>query len=226
MTYNIRGHAAEKDPEHVAALAAVINGCGPDIACLQEVHCGTRRSRGDQAEELSSRTGLRMAFGRSCPMDGGDYGNAVLTSGEVTASEVIPLPGSGEARSMMRVDLVINEVPMSVFVTHLSAWGRFRRRERMEQIEAVADATSRSALPHLLAGDLNVSPRSHEIRALIAHGHLQPSDTMREPTFRFTRQRLDYIFCDRNWSVLNSRVARQGPSDHWPLVVELAMEKA
>lgn len=224
MTYNIKGHAAERDPDHVSALAEVINSGEPDVVCLQEVHCRTRRSRIDQADELSRLTGLAVAFGRSCSMDGGDYGNAVLARGDAVLADLIPLPGKGEPRSLMRADVTVRGTRLSVFVTHLSAWGRFRRRHRLAQIAAVATATAGSSLPHVLAGDLNVSPRSREIRTLISYGHLQPSDSMSDPTYPLTRQRLDYVFCDFHWNVLRSEILRRGPSDHWPLLVELGLE--
>jgi endonuclease/exonuclease/phosphatase (EEP) superfamily protein YafD len=40
-------------------------------------------------------------------------------------------------------------------------------------------------------------------------------------THRMTRQRIDYVFADHGWTPTASRVLRVGPSDHWPVVVEL-----
>ena len=223
MTYNIQGHAAARRSDHVAEIAGVIDAAAPDVVCLQEVHCRTRKARIDQAEELSRLTGLTLAFGRSCAMDGGDYGNAILTRGEVTSSEVHPLPGAGEPRSVMRSDVRLGEISLSVFVTHLSAWGIMRRRERLAQVATLGEVTADASFPHVLAGDLNVPPGAAEIRALAGFEHLEPSDEMREATHPLTRQRLDYVFCDPRWEILRSEVLRRGPSDHWPLVVELAM---
>lgn len=223
MTYNIQGHAAVRRADHLTRIAEVIESEKPDVVCLQEVHCRTRNVVVDQGEELARLTRLRLAFGRSCAMNGGDYGNGVLTRGEVDASEVCELPGRGEPRSLMRSDLTVDGIPLSIFVTHLSAWGRLRRSERLEQIAKVGDVTAAAARPHVLAGDFNVSPSAVEIRKLLAHGHLKPSDAMRQPTFPLMRQRLDYVFCDPRWSVGRSEVVRRGPSDHWPLVVELQL---
>lgn len=223
MTYNIQGHAAARDPRHLEGIAEVIGEAAPDVVCLQEVHCRTRTAGIDQAEELARRTGLTLAFGRSCAMDGGDYGNAVLARGEVTASEVYPLPGGGEPRSVMRSDVSVRGTSMSAFVTHLSAWGRLRRRERLQQIARLGEITTGSPLPHVLAGDFNVPPKSEEIRTLMQHGKLRPADEMVAMTYRLTRQRLDYVFCDPRWGVVRSQVLRRGPSDHWPVVVELEL---
>ena len=86
MTYNIQGHAAARRPDHLEKIAAVIANVSPDIVGLQEVHCRTRKLPIDQGERLAELTGLTLAFGRSCSMDGGEYGNAVLTRGSVTQS--------------------------------------------------------------------------------------------------------------------------------------------
>jgi len=223
MTYNIRGQAAARRADHIVKIAEVISRLAPDVVGLQEVHCGTRASGDDQAATLAQLTGLNLAFGRSCAMDGGDYGNAVLTRGTVVASEVFPLPGAGEPRSLMRSDIQLDGTAFSFFVTHLAAWGRLLRRARLAQIARLGDITAESALPHVLAGDFNVSPRAEEIRLLMERGHLHPSDSFKEVTFPMMRQRLDYVFCDPRWRVTNSEVVHRGPSDHWPVVVTLEL---
>jgi endonuclease/exonuclease/phosphatase family metal-dependent hydrolase len=226
MTYNIHGLAAARRPDYIVKIAEVITSVAPDIAGLQEVHCRTRQATIDQAETLARLTGLQLAFGRACAMDGGDYGNAVLTRGTVTATEVFPLPGAGEPRSLMRADVQLDGTPFSFFVTHLAAWGRLLRRARLAQIANLGDITAAAKLPHVLVGDFNVSPRAEEIRTLMARGHLRPSDSFREVTFPMTRQRLDYVFCDPRWSVIKTEVVHRGPSDHWPVVVELQLESS
>ena len=224
MTYNIQGHAASRRTDHLEKIADVIAAISPDIAGLQEVHCRTRRLPIDQGERLAELTGLTLAFGRSCSMDGGEYGNAVLTRGTTTSVEVSPLPGGGEPRSLMRADVDIDSTPLSFFVTHLSAWGRMRRRDRLAQIAKVGAITAEAPHPHILTGDFNVPPTTEEIRLLMAQGHLRASDPLLDFTYRLLRQRLDYVFIDPRWTVLKSDVIRTGPSDHWPVVVELALK--
>jgi endonuclease/exonuclease/phosphatase (EEP) superfamily protein YafD len=88
----------------------------------------------------------------------------------------------------------------------------------------VGEITAGAPHPHILVGDFNVPPTAEEIRALIAHGHLRASDPLLDFTYRLLRQRLDYVFIDPRWTVLKSDVVRTGPSDHWPIVVELALK--
>jgi endonuclease/exonuclease/phosphatase family metal-dependent hydrolase len=225
MTYNIQGHAAARRPDHVPKLAEVIAGASPDVVGLQEVHCRTRAFSGNQGEQLAELTGLHLVFGKSCAMDGGDYGNAVLTRGKVLASNTHALPGSGEPRSLLQTDIEVNGGAFTFFVTHLAAWGRLLRVARLRQIAELGDITSRGALPHVLVGDFNVAPAAEEMKVLLSHRHLQMCGEQREPTFPMTRQRLDYVFCDPRWEFVSSDVIRRGPSDHWPILTEMRLAR-
>ncbi len=226
MTYNIQGQAAARRPDHVAKIAEVISIVAPDIVGLQEVHCRTKAARIDQGEQLAHLAGLNLAFGRSCAMDGGDYGNLVLTRGDIRQSRVFPLPGAGEPRSVMQTDIDLDGTRLSFFVTHLAAWGRLLRRARLEQIARLGDITADAVMPRILTGDFNVSPRAEEIRLLMSRGHLRPCGPLHEMTYPMTRQRLDYVFCDPRWTVIRSEAVRRGPSDHWPVVVELSLRES
>ena len=221
MSYNIQGHAAAKREDHLPKLAEVIAAVNPDIVGLQEVHCRTRVGPVHQGESLASLTGMNLWFGRSCAMDGGDYGNAVLTRGTIDSARVHPLPGSGEPRSVLEADITIDGAGVTFFVTHLAAWGRLLRVSRLRQIAVLGDITARGARPHVLVGDFNVPPAAEEMQILLSHGHLRVCGDMKEVTFPMTRQRLDYVFADPAWSVSSAEVVRRGPSDHWPIVVEL-----
>ena len=223
MSYNIQGHAASRAADHLPKLAEVIAAAAPHVVGLQEVHCGTRVSPIDQAHRLAELTGLKVVFGKSCAMDGGDYGNAILTRGEVKGSEVHPLPGSGEPRSLMRADIAINGSTMTFFVTHLAAWGRLLRVARIRQIEKLSDIVAGVKTPHVLVGDFNVPPGADEMRMLLSRGHFRACGEAGDVTFPMTRQRLDYILCDSSWQCLGSEIIRRGPSDHWPVVAELEM---
>jgi endonuclease/exonuclease/phosphatase family metal-dependent hydrolase len=223
MTFNIQGNAASRRSDHIPKVAEVISAVAPDAVGVQEVHCRTRSSPVDQGAQLATLTGMNLAFGRSCPMDGGDYGNAILTRGTVTRSHVYALPGSGEPRSLLQADIALEGGEFSFFVTHLAAWGRLLRVARLAQIAELGDITARGTLPHVLAGDFNVAPGAEELRVLLSHGHLRICGDSAEATFPMTRQRLDYVFCDPRWEFVSSEVVRRGPSDHWPVVVELRM---
>ena len=226
MSYNIQGHAAMRRQDHLPKLAEVIAAVKPDVVGLQEVHFRTRVGPDHQSEILASLTGLNHHFGRSTIMDGGEYGNAVLTRGTVVNAHTHPLPGSGEPRSVLQADIELDGIVFSFFVTHLAAWGRLLRVARLRQIAELGDVIARGSLPHVLVGDFNVPPAAEEIRVLLAHGHLRVCGDAKEATFPMTRQRLDYVFCDPRWEFVSSDVIRRGPSDHWAIIVDLKLRES
>jgi endonuclease/exonuclease/phosphatase family metal-dependent hydrolase len=225
MSYNIQGHAAIRRDDHLPKLAEVIAAVKPDVVGLQEVHNHTRVGPVHQGEVLASLTGMQHQFGRSTIMDGGEYGNAVLTRGTIKSSYVYPLPGSGEPRSVLQTDIAIDNFEFTFFATHLAAWGRLLKVARMRQIAELGDITARGTLPHVMVGDFNVPPAADEIQMLLSHGHLRICGDPKEATFPMTRQRLDYVFCDSRWEFVSSDVIRRGPSDHWAIVVELNLRE-
>ena len=224
MTYNIQGHAAGGRADHLPRIAETIAAAAPDVVGLQEVHQRTRPSKMvDQAEVVARLSGYNLHFGRSCRMDGGDYGNAVLTRGTIETATVHALPGAGEPRSLLQAEVSVNGIRFDFFVTHLAAWGRLLRHARLQQIATVGDITARAVLPHILVGDFNITPPTEEMRVLLTHSHLRICGDTKEPTFPLTRSRLDYIFCDARFELTSQQIIHRGPSDHWPLVVEVSV---
>src|SRR6185369_1909301 len=105
MTYNIQGHAAERQQDHMIKIAETVAGEKPDVVALQEVYC---RKSGDQGAIVAHLAGLKLAFGKSCEINGGDYGNAILTRGTIESSRVHPLPGAGEPRSLLETCVAVD----------------------------------------------------------------------------------------------------------------------
>jgi endonuclease/exonuclease/phosphatase family metal-dependent hydrolase len=236
MTYNVQGHGSLLVGSYLRRIARVIADEKPDLVGLQEVYRGGWRARfADQAEALARETGMTVHFGRSFGGGGGgggdvgrggrrgrtgEFGNALLAAGEVRSVEVHPLPGAGEPRTVLESRVVVRGTELRFLVTHLAAWGRLGRAARGRQVEALAAQLRRTAGPFVLVGDLNAPPDAPEL------GHLMATDLFRAcgelaSTHRMTRQHLDYVFADRGWTPVASRVLRRGPSDHWPVVVDL-----
>lgn len=226
MSYNIRGQAAFYGSAHLERIAKVIGSVDPDVVALQEVHRETWRSRfRDQLAELSERTGMRAAFGSSLDLGRGQYGNAILTRGAILHSVVHPLPGSGEARTVLETLVQIRGGVVTVYATHLAAWGRWGQRTRLRQAARAARLVGRSRLPFILAGDFNSEPSSRELAWFAKDARLISCFAAASATHRVTRQCLDYIFVDRRWQIDDARVIAEGPSDHWPIVAELRWQR-
>jgi endonuclease/exonuclease/phosphatase family metal-dependent hydrolase len=192
------------------------------VVALQEVHRGTWKSRyRDQVSELAERTGMRAAFGPSIDLGRGDYGNAVLTRGEILHSVVHPLPGRGEARTLFEALVEVGGGVLTVYSTHLAAWGPWGRARRVRQAARAARIVRRSRIPFILAGDFNSEPSTRELAWFENDTRLISCFSSPAATHRVSRRCLDYIFVDRRWEIDQARVIAEGPSDHWPIVAEL-----
>lgn len=225
VSYNIEGHAALWNREHLDEVAETLRRLDPDVVGLQEVHRGTWQARfADQAAELARRTGYEVWFGPSFTAGGGEFGNALLTRGEVVAARVLPLPSVGEPRSALEATIRIGGRELTFFVTHLAAWGPLRREIRLEQTECLAELAGASRRPAVLVGDLNAGPGTPELTRLAGGAPLALCGSDSAPTHRRTGARLDHVLCTPGWGAASARVAQLGPSDHWPVTAVLTWE--
>jgi endonuclease/exonuclease/phosphatase family metal-dependent hydrolase len=222
MSYNIQGHAALLDRDHMSDIAEVIVQEQPDIVGLQEVHVRTWQARrSDQLQQLETLTGMRSAFGPALRSLGGAYGNALLTRGEILQTQVYDLPSFGEPRSLLRATIRIHGSEIDVFVAHLAAWGPLNRRVRRQQAACLAAIVGSTPRPYVLVGDLNATPGNEELSVLLRGTPLTPSGDMQAATHKVTGQRLDFILTDPRWTTVSARVLDVDPADHKPLVSTL-----
>jgi endonuclease/exonuclease/phosphatase family metal-dependent hydrolase len=225
LTYNIEGHAALLRSDHIAQIADVINAVHPDVVGINEAHRKTFQARfADEVEELRRRTHMNGVFGRSYSFMGGAFGNAVLTRGDIVRSDVHPLPGTGEPRTLLEALVRIDGGTIDFMVAHTSAWGSINRLQRGEQLACMNSWVRSSAYPTILTGDFNAPPESPEIARFLGENVLQFAGNPATPSHKMLSQRLDYILADRGWKVHDARVLDTGPSDHKPVLAELVHE--
>jgi endonuclease/exonuclease/phosphatase family metal-dependent hydrolase len=222
MTYNIEGHDELIHANHIAEIAAVINQVKPDIVGLQEVHHMTWQSRfHDQAAELIRRTGMHGWFGKSYENFGGQFGNLLLTRGEIASAVVHPLPSIGEPRTIMETVVRIDGATLNVYVTHLTAWGKFNANSRDAQLACVAKHIRTSRYPYLVIGDFNAPPTAAEVERFRKENAAQICGEDIGISHPLLKERIDYVWADYGWEVRSARVFKAGPSDHYPVVTEL-----
>lgn len=223
MTYNIQGHATLLKPHHIEEIAKTILEYQPDIVAINEAHRGTWQARfGDHVEQLRRLTRMDGAFGRSYRFLGGDFGNAVLTRGDVVRASVHDLPGTGEPRSVFETIVRVNGGVIELYVTHLAAWGAINAETRDLQLQCVADHVRASGHPFILAGDINAAPDAEEVRKFLRLGIVKPTFAGPVATHRVTEKQLDHILVSGGWQIRAARVLDDGPSDHRPVLVDLA----
>ena len=222
MSFNIQGHSSFVREGHIEEVARTILKYRPDIVGINEAHRGTWQARfGDHIAQLERLTGMRAAFGRSYRFAGGDFGNAVLTRGEIVAADVKALPGTGEPRTLFETIVRVNGGTVQFYVTHTAAWASLNEAVRDEQLRCVNAHLQASGFPFILTGDLNAPPDSAEVRRFLDANVLKLAGDPNEPTHRVMEQRLDYILADPGWTVRGARVLDDGPSDHRPVIAEL-----
>jgi endonuclease/exonuclease/phosphatase family metal-dependent hydrolase len=222
MSFNIEGHATLLDGDHIVEVADTIRKYQPDIVGINEAHRHTWQARfGDHTAELARRTGMNVAFGRSYRFAGGDFGNAVLTRGQIVSTTVHQLPGTGEPRTVLESLIRVNGGIVQFYVTHTAAWASMSRDTRAAQLRCIDAHVQTSAHPYILTGDLNAPPESPEMVAFLSANTLKFAGDPREPSHRIMEQRLDYILTDPGWRVQSARVLDDGPSDHRPVLAEL-----
>jgi len=222
MSYNIEGHASLIRSDHIEKIAESINSVKPDIVVLNEVHRRTWQSRfKDHVEQLRLLTHMNAAFGESYQMAGGQFGNAILTRGQIMKTDIFKLPGVGEPRSLLKAIIRIDGGEIDVFGTHLTAWGGINSGPRTEQLQCLVKHVRASPRPHILAGDLNAPPESAEVSSFQKSDAMQICGADIGPTQRLMNERIDYIFADHGWQVRSARTLDIGPSDHRPVIAEL-----
>jgi endonuclease/exonuclease/phosphatase family metal-dependent hydrolase len=222
MSFNIEGHASLLRNDHIEEVAETINKYRPDIVGINEAHRKTWQARfGDHTQELARLTGMTIAFGRSYRFLGGDFGNAVLTRGQIHRTEVHELPGTGEPRTLLESIVRVNGGIIEFYVTHTAAWAQMNRAARGEQLQCINSHLNASGHPFILTGDLNAPPDSPEMGRFLAGNTLLFAGDPNVPTHRVLEQRLDYILGDTGWKVRAARVLDDGPSDHRPVLAEL-----
>ena len=174
LSYNIHHSEGRDGAYDLDRIASVILATNPDIVALQELDQGNTRSGANvfQLQELAQRTDMQGYFGRTINYMGGEYGNGVLVAPWLkivgTTNHALPSPGGGEARAIIQMRLSFDADPRTIefnfFATHLDA---SNQANRTAQAGAVNNLVANSAIPAILAGDMNSRP-STDSYALLA----------------------------------------------------------
>jgi endonuclease/exonuclease/phosphatase family metal-dependent hydrolase len=182
-TFNIqhgRGPDGRVDLDRFARAVATLD---VDILGLQEVDVGVPRSHlADVARIAAVATGMHVSFGAATAIDGGQYGNALLTRELPDVVDRLALPGR-EGREP-RAALLARVGGVSVAATHLSVGAD----QHVGQLETMRAALVEYPSPRVLLGDLN-----HETPALAGFTLAGGPPTF--PAHR-PRSRIDHVATD------------------------------
>ncbi len=231
-------------PLRAGACAAAIAGLGADVVGLQEVRLFQERSL---ARRLPGYAGA--GAGREDGRGRGErctvlYRTARLQLTSWTVRWFSDTPGKPGSRSwgnpiarivtLCRFSDRRTGEPFGVADAH---WDGASAPSRLRSAEALLGWLD-PELPWIVLGDLNATAGDPAVARLVAAGlrdtlaHLGargPQAATHHPWDGSTEgTRIDHLLVDRHWDVLGARIdhARPGgrlPSDHWPVVAEVAL---
>lgn len=225
MTYNIHHGVGTDGLYSLSRIVRIIREYAPHIVCLNEVDCKTERTyRDDQARILAAELGMEFTFARNLALQGGWYGNTILSKYPIYFSEnkIYAKSDSDEPRSVLHAILSVHDKKLHVYTTHLSVDSSTSAAEMKELINHILDWGLDE--PLIIAGDLNMTPDSKTINDLTYYfndlGSLIKVESMTYPAGE-PLKRIDYILMNDKLKPLSiqtvsndvSRVA----SDHLPV---------
>jgi endonuclease/exonuclease/phosphatase family metal-dependent hydrolase len=219
ISYNIRGGLGMDDRRDIRRIASVLREAAADVVGLQEVHQRLPQSGlADQPRALARATGMTCLFGPALALGPGKYGNAVLASVPARRRAIHRLPGEGEPRAALEVELEMEGRPLTLFCTHFGLSSAAREM----QAAALAIAVHEARAPVVLVGDLNAGPDAPEIWALLDAG-LHHAAPPLEPTFPadLPGHRIDYILLSAELVCRACMVLASRASDHLPVVADI-----
>jgi len=233
MSYNIHhGEGLDKQLD-LERIAAIIRAARPDLVALQEVDRNTARThRVDQPARLAELTGMQVVFEKNIDLQGGEYGNAVLSRLPVVRHQNHHLPKlapPSEQRGLLEVHVRWDQGTVIFFATHFDH--RPDEGERLASVGVLRDLIATyPANPVIVAGDLNARPSSRtimEAATFLRDTHAADDD----PGYSFPAdtpsKRIDYIlhnghaaFTRTQCFVLDEPVA----SDHRPILAAFEID--
>ena len=231
LTYNIHHGEGIDRRLDLERIARVIRDVDPDLVALQEVDRHTTRTGGvDQPDILARLTGRHVVMGENIPLQGGTYGNAVLSRWPILThhNHLLPCLKQGEQRGVLVVEVDWPAAsPLRLLATHFD-----HRPDEAERIESAIMINTLAATtpeaPMILAGDLNATPDSAPLRRLREMWTLtspvpQPTIPVESP-----QRQIDYILyrpSDR-WQVVTSRVLEEATaSDHRAVLAVIELRR-
>jgi endonuclease/exonuclease/phosphatase family metal-dependent hydrolase len=231
VTYNVhkcRGMDRRVRPERIAA---VLRETKADIIALQEVLSveGRERER-HQARFLAEELGMHYHVGENRRLDGGAYGNVVLSRFALQAARNYDITWSGrERRGCLRADVQVEQGRrLHVFNVHLGTAFLERRHQARQLVSGEILQGQELDGGRVVLGDFNEWTRGLASRLLAEHfksadirHHLRRGRTY-PGLLPFLH--LDHIYYDQTLTLERLTLHRSRTalvaSDHLPLVAD------
>lgn len=236
-TYNL-----QYAPDPSALASALLED--PDLAragvvLIQEVESHTDEGR-SRAAELADQLGFGFVYVPAREIEGGTHGLAIMSAFPITDVQRMDLPQAGlKNQHRIAIQASIDVEGHEVHVVDLHLDTMLNTRQRIAQLSPIAVGAPAQAL---IAGDFNTcwvewiggkvpvlsSTRASDQAPVVddymrAQGFDTPTIDSGPTEHMFgLESRLDSIYT-RGYSVTFGGVPRVGPSDHWPMWLDLEL---
>jgi endonuclease/exonuclease/phosphatase family metal-dependent hydrolase len=249
VTYNIHKCRGLDRKVRPGRIVDVLGRIDADIVALQEVLCveGSTPER-DQASFIAKELGYDFAFGHNCNLQGGCYGNVLLSRFPIHVSQNHDISFATpirtrvrEPRGCLRADVRLGETLLHVFNVHLGT-GFFERHQQAQRILSDSILSKQVSGPRIVLGDFNEWTRGAASRMM--RGLFETAEPRRHMERRSSSRRawhrtypgvlpilnLDHIYFDpalrlNKLSLCRDRTALVA-SDHLPLVADFHLQQA
>lgn len=234
LSYNIHHGEGIDRKLDLPRIAKVILSVNPDVVALQEVDQKAKRTgEVDQPTEIAELTNMQVAFGANIELQGGHYGNAILSKFPIAdfRNHLLPNLNDGEQRGVLAAKIRVPGVnhELTVLGTHFDH--RRDDRERVLSAKKVNSLFADGPRAAILMGDFNDTIGSQTLALMEENWKRTNVDAM--PTVPVTkpRKQIDFVFVRPagKWSVVETRVLDEAvASDHRPIfsVLELKTQPA
>jgi endonuclease/exonuclease/phosphatase family metal-dependent hydrolase len=220
LSYNMHHGEGVDGQLDLKRIAGVIRSVKPDLVALQEVDKNARRTGVvDQPAVLAELTGMNVAFGGNIKLQGGRYGNAVLSRFPITAVQNHRLPNvaAGEQRGVLGAEVQVPGLrqPLVFYATHFDH--RRDEAERVQSAEAVNALVTGNRQPALLLGDLNDVAGSETLDRLDKVWKRSLDQSLPTVPVGEPRRQIDFILMRPAacWEIIKTQVLEEAvASDH------------
>lgn len=233
LTYNIHKCRGLDRRVRAGRIVEVLREIDADVIALQEVLSVRGDREEDQAHFIASELGFHSCLGENRRLNGGAYGNLLLSRFPMRAiqNHNVTTPGR-EPRGCLRADIELAETILHVFNVHLGT-GFFERRRQVRKLVSPEILQKRELQgARVVLGDFNEWTRGLASQLLSRHFHSVDirAHLRRSRTYPgvFPLLHLDHIYFDpvlqlERLTLHQSRTALIA-SDHLPLVAEFRVD--
>jgi endonuclease/exonuclease/phosphatase family metal-dependent hydrolase len=238
LTYNIYHGELPYTPgkPNLDSIAKLIKQLQPDFVACQEVDSATGRSevlygkRTDLIKELAAKTGMFGYFGKAMEVEGGSYGEGILSKTALTVNTLsLPIPTGGEPRTLIYANTRLANGQNIIFgSTHLS---HESDSNRVAQVESIDQLYRSLLIPSIVCGDFNFEHSEAPYKIMMPYWKdAAEVRTIPPNTFSSDKptKRIDYLFVTKrgNWKLINAEVIPVKYSDHMPVLFTLELTLA